>query len=191
MSGKIKNLLKLTLSLAQVICLIMFIPACGKKEEKKEIKGKEEKKEFKVVEPSYDTSIQGEEGIRNTIKAYNEVLANVHLSDPYFKVLRKYASDKEVKRMFVEDRYNTERGLAMRSWLQDLIFEKISVSEKSAVVDTNEVWDFDYIDIKTKEIREPKSRVRYKLRYLLEKEEGRWIVSSIKERQTRVFEPVK
>lgn len=187
MTGKIKTLFTLTL----VICLILFIFACSKEGKENKAEAVKDKKEFKVVEPQYDTSLAGREGMENTIRAYNEVLAKVHLADPYFPVLRKYATNKETQRVFVEANFNTEKGVAMRSWLLELVFESISPSEKSGTADTYEIWDFDYIDIKTKEIREPKSRVRYKLKYLLEKEDNKWVVSSIKERQPRVFEQVK
>lgn len=179
------------LVLTVLLAMPLFFTACKNEAKKAEKKATEEKKEFKVIEPTYDTKLPGEEGIKNTIRAYNEVLAKVHLADPYFPVLRKYATDKETQRLFVESNYNTEKGQAMRSWLQELVFESVSPSEKSWTADTYEVWDFDYIDIKTKEVVEPKSRVRYKLRYQLEKEGDKWVVSSIKERQPRVFEQVE
>lgn len=142
--------------------------------------------EVQVVEPTLDTTLAGEDGIENTVKAYNITMRNALLADPYFKVLRKYATEKEVKRVFVDVEYDMQKGVAMRSWQRELVFDNISASGREGYADTSETWDFEYVDLKTKEVVDPKKTMKYKLRYTLEKEEERWVVSKMREREPSV-----
>lgn len=173
MTGKIKTLLKLTL----VICLILFISACGKKE-------KEEKGKISEIKgPAFDNSLSGEEGMKNAIRGYNQAIIDAHLSDLHVKFMAKYATDKEAQRVFVFINTDREKGWAMGMKLNKLTFDNISTSEKVNFVDTSENWDFQYLDIKTSKPIEPVKEMRYKLRYFLVREGEKWLVGKLKERE--------
>lgn len=171
-----RSILILTAGLA-----VMMVFACGKKE--KEGKGKVPE----VKGPTLDNSLPGEEGMKNAILGYNQANMDAYLSDRHIKFIRKYANDKETKRVFVFINTDRERGLAMAMRLNRMEFDNISTSEKVNFVDTSENWDFHYLDIKTSKPTEPVREMRYKLRYLLEKENGRWVVAKLKEREKAVI----
>lgn len=152
---------------------LLMMSGCGKKEEKTpEIKG-----------PAFDNAIPGEEGMKNTILGYNQAIIDAHLSDRHIKFVRKYASEKETKRVFVFIEGDREKGIAMAMKMNKVIFDNMSSSEGLSFVDTSENWDFHYLDIKTGKPTEPVRELRYKLRYLLGKENGKWIIVKLKEKE--------
>ena len=170
-----------------IFSLFILFNGCSKEESTTAGKGERENKEIKLIDPPYDTALSGKEGIENTIKGYNQAMINALLADPYFKILRKYATEKEVQRVFIDVEFDMNKGEAMRSWQKELVFENISSSENEGHADTSEVWDYEYVSLKTKEVVQPKATVRYKLRYALIKEDGKWVVSNIKEREPAVL----
>lgn len=152
---------------------VLLLSACGKKEDKMpEIKG-----------PTFDNSLPGEEGIKNAIRGYNQAVIDAYLSDAHVKFIHKYATEKEMKRMFVFINTDRERDLAMAMKLNKLVFDEVFASENGATVNTSENWDFHYINIKTGKPNEPVKEMRYKLQYTLEKENGKWVVAKLKERE--------
>lgn len=166
----IKNLLL-------IVGLVVFLTSCGKKEDKEpEVKG-----------PSYDNTIPGKEGMKNTILGYNQAVMDAHLSDKHIKFIRKYAGEREAKRVFVFISTDREKGTAMAMKLNNITFGNISSSERMNFVDTSENWDFHNLDIKTSKPIEPVREMRYKLRYILGKENGKWVVAKLKEREKAVM----
>lgn len=156
-----------------IVGAALLLAACGKKEEKvPEIKG-----------PAFDNTIPGDEGIKNAIRGYNQAIMDAYFSDTHIKFVRKYATEKEVKRMFIFINTDRERDLAMAMKLNKMVFDEIFASENGATVNTSENWDFHYINIKTGKPTEPVKEMRYKLRYTLEKEDGKWVVAKLTERE--------
>lgn len=153
---------------------LMFF-GCGKKAD--------ERKVPEVKAPSYDNSLPGEEGMKNAIRGYNQAIIDAHLSDLHIKFMAKYATDKEAQRVFVFINTDREKGWAMAMKLNKLTFDNISTSEKVNLVDTSENWDFQYLDIKTSKPIEPVKEMRYRLRYFLVKDGGKWFVAKLKERE--------
>lgn len=160
-----------------LIGLVIMISACGKKE--KEEKGKM----AEIKGPAFDNSLPGEEGMKNAVLGYNQANMDAYLSDRHIKFIRKYATEEETKRVFVFINTDREKGVAMAMRMNQMEFDKISTSEKLTVVDTSENWDFHYLDIKTSKPIEPVREMRYKLRYFLEREGDKWVVSKLKERE--------
>lgn len=163
------------LPLLFLVFLLFF--ACNKKEDKKENKMPE------VKGPSYDNTIPDKEGMKNTILGYDQAIMDAHLSDRHIKFVRNYATEKETKRVFVFINTDREKGVAMAMKLNKIVFDNISASERLNFVDTSENWDFHNLDIKTSKPVEPVREMRYKLRYVLEKENGKWVVAKLKERE--------
>lgn len=161
-----------------LLCVaFLLFSACSKKEDKTpEIKG-----------PSYDNTLPGEEGMKNTILGYNQAVMDAHLSDKHIKFIRNYAGEKETKRVFVFINTDREKGVVMAMRLNNITFDNISSSERLNIVDTSEHWDFHNLDIKTSKPIEPVRELRYKLRYILGKENGKWVVAKLKEREKAVI----
>lgn len=160
------------------VSLALF--ACGKKADEKKAN---EKKAIEVKSPTFDNSLQDEEGMKNAIRGYCQAIIDAHLSDMHVKFLKKYATQTEAQRAFVYINVDREKGLAMAMKLNKLTFDNISTSEKVNIVDTSENWDFHYLDIKTSKPIEPVKEMRYSLRYFLKKEDGNWVVAKLKERE--------
>lgn len=153
-----------------IVGVVMFFTACSNKEDVPEVKG-----------PAYDNSLPGEEGVKNAILGYNQAVMDAHLSDMHIKFIRKYATEKETKRVFTFINVDRERNLAMATKLNKLAIENTFVSDNEANVETSENWDFHYLDIKTSKPTEPVREMRYKLRYTLEKENGKWVIARLTE----------
>ena len=148
---------------------------------------KEKKKSEELIVPPYDTSLPGGEGIANTIKAYNVTMRNALLADPYIGLLRNYATEKETQRVFINIENDTLGGVAMRSVQKELVFKNISTFDNGAIADTFERWEFEYVSLETKKVVEPKKEMHYDLRYKLEKEGDKWVISGIEEIQPAVL----
>lgn len=140
-------------------------------------------KEDKVKGPRFDNSLPGKDGIRNAVLGYNQAVMDARLSDRHVKFIRYYASDNEAKRIFVFINTDREKGVAMATKVNKMVFNNISASEKTGYADTSENWDFHNLDIKTSKPVEQVREMRYELRYLLVKERDKWIVSKIRERE--------
>lgn len=160
-----------------LLVAFLLFSACSKKEDKTpEIKG-----------PSYDNTLPGEEGMKNTILGYNQAVMDAHLSDKHIKFIRNYAGERETKRVFVFINTDREKGVAMAMKLNKIVFDNMSASERLNFVDTSENWDFHNLDIKTSKPIEPVKEMRYKLRYILGKENGKWVVAKLKERENAMM----
>lgn len=157
---------------------LFILPACGKEEkQKKDLSASE------IKATAFDNTVPGKEGIKNTILGYNQSVIDAYLSDRHIKLIRKYATPMEAQRMFVYINTDRERNYAMAMKLNSISFENISVAEPQGFADTAENWDFHYLDIKTSKPIEPVKEMRYKLRYVLLKEDNKWVVAKIKERE--------
>lgn len=154
---------------------LFLVSACGKKEDKDKMP--------EVKEPTYDNSIPGKEGMKNAISGYTQTIMDAYLSDRHLKFIRKYADEREAKRVFIFINTDRERGFAMAMRLNKMVFDNMSTSEALSFVDTSENWDFHYLDIKTSKPIEPVKEMRYKLRYVMKKENGKWVVAKLKERE--------
>ena len=175
--------LKKGMSILMLVSLL-FLLGCQKKAEENKV---EENKDQEIKGPSHDNTLPGEEGMKNTILGYNQAVMDAHLSDKHIKFIRNYAGEKETKRVFVFINTDREKGVAMAMKLNKITFDNISSSEKLNTVDTSEHWDFHNLDIKTSKPIEPVREMRYKLRYILVKEDNKWIVAKLKEREKAVI----
>lgn len=158
-----------------IIWLVVFLSACSKKEEKA--------KGIDVKGPTYNNSLPGKEGMKNAILGYNQATMDAYLSDRHIKFIRTYATELETKRIFVFINTDREKDQAMAMKLNKMTFDNMSTSESLSFIDTSENWDFHYLNIKTSKPIEPVKEMRYKLRYFLEKEDGKWRVAKLKERE--------
>lgn len=162
-----------------LLSILIFVPvfffACGNKTEEKKVMG--------IKGPTYDNTLPGKEGMRNAVAGYTQAIMDAHLSDKHVKFIRKYATEQETKRAFVFINTDRERGLAMAMRLNNTTFDNISTSESFSFVDTSENWDFHNLDIKTSKPVEPVREMRYKLRYIMQREGDKWVITKLKERE--------
>lgn len=159
---------------------LLFLLGCQKKAEENKVA---ENKGQEIKGPSHDNTLPGEEGMKNTILGYNQAVMDAHLSDRHIKFIRKYAGEMETKRVFVFINTDREKGVAMAMKLNKIAFDNMSTSERLNFVDTSENWDFHNLDIKTNKPVEPVREMRYRLRYVLVRENDKWVVAKLKERE--------
>lgn len=174
-----------------VLGIVLGVSTGCKKGETPEEK---EAREMKEAEPKYDNSLEGEEGIKNAIKGYNQALITGNTASRYLKLVRKYATDYETSRVIVFVEEDRSKGRIMRSKLAELVFEKITTLEDKVEVITSERWEFDYIDHKTGEVVEPMREMSYKLKYILVRMENKWMVGKLEQLETpriKVYSPAK
>lgn len=173
MNSRIKSVIPLIL-----LALILF-SACNKKDDKTKFP--------EVKAPAYDNTLPGKEGMKNTVLGYSQAIIDAHLSDLHVKFIRKYASEKETKRVSAYIHTDREKDQAMAMRLNKITFDNISTSAAANFADTTEHWDFHYLDIKTSKPLNPVKEMRYKLRYLMERDGDKWVVGKIRERETTVM----
>lgn len=136
-----------------------------------------------IKPPTYNNSAPGEEGMKNAVLGYQQTMIDAHLSDLHIKFIKNYATEDETRRVFIFINIDREKGEAMAMRLNKLVFDNISTSEKEDIVDTTEHWDYHNLEIKTSKPVEPVKELRYKLRYVLVKKEGKWLVDRLRERE--------
>lgn len=164
------------------LCLLLPNFACGKRDKPTENE-KDVERPLEIIEAKHDNSLPGEEGIKNAVRGYVQTVIDANLSDRHIKIIRKYATEKETKRVFIFIKADRDRGIALYTKLNKLTFDNISTSKDANFVDTSEHWEFQYLEIKTSKPTAPVKSIRYKLRYHLIKEEDRWIISELEERE--------
>lgn len=171
-----------------VIGLIFFSSGCRKSESPEE----KEALEMRAAEPKYDNSLEGEEGIKNAVKGYNQAVITGNMASKYLKIVRKYAADRETSRVIVFAEEDRSKGRIMRSKLTELAFDKITTAGDTVDVRTSEKWEFDYIDWKTGKVKEPMREMSYKLKYTLVRMENKWMVGKLEQLETptiKVYSP--
>lgn len=139
-------------------------------------------KETKVAEPKYDNALEGEEGVKNAIRGYAKAVIDSNMKWGLIGNIRNYATEKEGARVnvFIEER--RKENAVMRSRLDDLRFEEISIDADMAFAMTRERWFYDYVDLDGK-LMQPMTEMTYYIRYTLVRPEGRWLVAKIEERK--------
>lgn len=166
--------------LVLIFLIVSLNFACGKKEET----GNETDGQMpEIIEPQYDNYLPGKEGLKNAVKGYIQSVIDANLSDNHVKFIRKYATERETKRVFIFINSDRERKVGLKMRANKVAYGNISTSEKVNFVDTSEHWDFQYLDIASSKPVAPVRSMRYELRYHLQKEEGKWLVHELEERE--------
>ena len=73
-----------------------------------------------------------------------------------------------------------DNNLFMDTSLQKLDFTNVNIGKGYAKVFTEEEWIYRYINIKSKRVTHPTTRIKYKMRYELKKTEYGWVVDDTK-----------
>lgn len=116
--------------------------------------------------------------VKDTIKNYNLVLIEAYKTgNPgLFKGL---AVEEEIRKRDIMISSWLSAGEYMDADLKKLKFKKVKVTGNTAVVKTSEKWTFQYRDVITEEVVDPKKTIHYEMTYTLIKEDGRWLVSEL------------
>ena len=133
---------------------------------------------------------QAQEEVVDTKKAEVEAAVTWYcalLADGYRNLnmnpLAQVATVKRATEAFHHMAAMGEGGLKMDTTLKKIEFGAFRVTApERAEVDTEEVWDYVFLNTKTGKVRFDNS-VRYSMTYELEKQEGRWLVADIAIRQ--------
>ena len=73
-----------------------------------------------------------------------------------------------------------DNNLFMDTSLQKLDFTNVNIGKGYAKVFTDEEWIYRYINIKSKRVTHPTTRIKYKMRYELKKMEHGWVIDDTK-----------
>ena len=168
------------------ISVIIIFTACENSKEQSDSSAKQRDSpavKGVAISSRYDNSLAGIEGMKNAVRGYAQATIDAYLSDTHIKDLKEYAVQSVAKKMFVFINSDRDRGVAMDMRLNRLVFKNISAGEPRNLIDTEEQWDFRYIDIKTLKPVASIKEARYKLRYTIVRDDDKWLISGIEERE--------
>ena len=161
-----------------VILFLFLSSACSSEKQEQEISTKKLSEE--TVAPLYDNFLAGEEGIKNTIRGYNQAVISLNMKLGKFPLIKKYASGSQIHRVISFAMEARTKEAVMRSKLSELYFKNISSTADAATVWTEEKWHYDYVDF-TGKLVQPVKEMNYALKYGLTRFEKGWQVSSVDE----------
>lgn len=122
--------------------------------------------------------------IKDTIKLYNALLADGyrnHNMNPLVQV----ATEQRATKAYYHMAALGEAGVKMDSFLKEIKFVTVQIVEPAnAAVETEEIWDYAYIDIDSKKQVYDNS-VTYKMSYKLIKQNEKWIVEEAEARYSK------
>ena len=136
-----------------------------------------------AMPPPYQPAFAGdklEARVKNIVLRYNELLVfgyeNLNMN-----FLQEVATPEQAEKAYFHMAAIGEGRVRMRSHLKKIDWARIDVSTPGkAVVQTNEVWDFAYHDIKTDKKGQEEKDFVYHITYTIAREkDGRWLISDI------------
>lgn len=123
------------------------------------------------------------EAAKEAVERYNKILVQAY-NRPNPDLMEKITTEEELKRVALYIMFNLTNNRVLKAHLDELKFDEVKIEKKRwAKVKTIENWSYKYLDFKTKKIVVPVKKARYKVTYTLEKRKGRWLVSSLSQRE--------
>lgn len=130
----------------------------------------------------------GSIGFPSTDKDKNEVTRLVNqyeksyiafLKDQDLNKLRPFSTEKQLKTIEIYTNYYKEQHQIREiNDLLDIKVDKLEISKESAIVNTLEVWNVRFEDLKTKKVTD-QGEGFYKNTYNLVKKNSQWLVDSV------------
>ena len=115
--------------------------------------------------------------VQNYVSLMQAVYERADLS-----IIYPLTTEKELKKVFPIIQALQATGNRMKTEILEFKIKGASVKATRATVTTVEKWRFWWVDAKTGAITKPKAEESYRLEYQLVKDDGRWKVDSIKNR---------
>ena len=116
--------------------------------------------------------------IKSTISNYNNGIIYASKTDKSDH-LKQYANEKIVTKFHLWLKSWHDNNLFMDAKIENINFKKVNIADQKALVITNEKWIYKYIDIKTKKVVLPETKINYIVRYELLKHKTKWIIQKI------------
>lgn len=159
------------------LCIVAFLSACSG--EKKETAPPASPAATKPVPPPASPTFAGgtdEATVKNLVLRYNELL-DFGYENMDMTWLQEVATLDVSRKAYHHAAALAEGGVRMTSALKEIQFPSVRFPNPlRAEVKTHEIWDYAYNDIKNgKKLEEEKGFV-YRMTYILEKKEGRWMI---------------
>lgn len=101
--------------------------------------------------------------------------------------LKPIITEKRGKKLFIWFKSWHENNYFMDARIKNIRFNSFDIKESTAEVVTDEIWDYRYIQIVTKEVSQPWTRVFYTIHYKFVKEGKSWKIDDaliLSEKQT-------
>jgi len=125
------------------------------------------------------TDLPREELVKKVIARYNYLLAEGY-KNLNMNPLQEVASVLQAEKAYSHMAAIGEGKVRMVSQLKKMNFVHVNFpSDGKAEVQTHEIWDFAYTDIKTGRKNEEVKDFPYDVNYTLEAKDGRWLITDI------------
>ena len=117
--------------------------------------------------------------IKAVVVRYNQLVAECYRTHN-MNLMQEAANREQAEKLYIHMAAIGEGQLRMESTLKDIAFKKIALPKPDqATVETKEVWDFTYVDIKANRVFYQEKDFIYEMGYTLGKINGRWIVTNV------------
>jgi hypothetical protein len=133
---------------------------------------------FFLISCSWIENIKEERIVKKIVSEYNRLLIEVNKTRN-LEPMQKIADKPVVRKLYLWMAAWEDGNAFMDAELKSLDFQNIKITGNNASVKTIEKWDYEYRDLDTKEVLSPKESVRYEMEYILEKREGKWLITRI------------
>ncbi|WP_200762556.1 hypothetical protein [Nitrosophilus alvini] len=129
------------------------------------------------------------EEIKNTVISYNNLLIKAAKNRDFIKnfdnkkIFEKEATPKVAQKLYIWIASWQENNLYMDATLLKIEFENINTQGSNAEALTDEIWRYRYFSYTPEGgIKEayPPSKMYYKVKYTLTKDNGKWKIENIK-----------
>lgn len=117
--------------------------------------------------------------VAKIVRAYNEKLIEA-LQTLDVARIKEYVTEKQSRSDELLLAYYKEKALIREfDQLAELKIDKVTINKDTAVVITSEIWEVKQENLKTKQINDM-GEVRYSTTYSFVKQNGKWLVDSVK-----------
>jgi len=126
------------------------------------------------------TNIKSDTGdIENLIRRYNHLVIQGYRNQD-MNPLQEVTTEEHARKLYHHMSALGEGKLRMESKLKDLKFKNIDQrSSSEATVETEETWDFAHHRMATNEKYAEEKDFIYRMGYILNKKDGRWIITKV------------
>ncbi len=119
------------------------------------------------------------EDIKKVVVAYNFGIVKMAKSSTVEHMVN-IISKKRANKLHLWIKSWHDNNLFMDTALPKMEFTNVNIGKGVAKVFVNEEWLYRYIDIKTKKITHPATRILYAMKYELVKQNHGWVVDDVK-----------
>jgi len=124
--------------------------------------------------------------LKALVELYSEGIIEASKKDN-IDYLKPIVTEKRGRKLFIWFKSWHENNYFMDAHIKKITFQSIDINKSTAEVVTDEIWDYRYIQIVTKEVTQPWTRVFYRIQYKFIKQGKSWKIDDaliLSEKQT-------